>query len=359
MKNIWRHFLLATLVSLGITVFLASMYYSNSSGEESLGAHIMSSSALIGFILSMLLYFTNYVVHLLVEKLLIYTGVAQAHRTYGIQQIAFIGTGVVVSIVFYYIYLSLLLHVFYKVSFREFYSGSNFTLRGMLYVALIALFVLLIVFAFTSYVKLKNLAIRNEQIEVALRKAEIASLKEQISPHFLFNNLNVLIGTIQEDPPKAEQFVRSFIAIYRYVLEQIDSGRAKVEDEMRFVRAYMYLINVRYESAIDLKIDERVEAWYSCEIVSLSMQVLVENIVKHNAIPPHQKLLVKVEVENGEFLVISNEKFFKNQSVYSTRLGLKNLNTRYQLESGKNIVVEETVEEYKVKLPILKKKECV
>lgn len=214
-------------------------------------------------------------------------------------------------------------------------------------------------FAFTSYVKLKNLAIRNEQIEVALRKAEIASLKEQISPHFLFNNLNVLIGTIQEDPPKAEQFVRSFIAIYRYVLEQIDSGRAKVEDEMRFVRAYMYLINVRYESAIDLKIDERVEAWYSCEIVSLSMQVLVENIVKHNAIPPHQKLLVKVEVENGEFLVISNEKFFKNQSVYSTRLGLKNLNTRYQLESGKNIVIEETAEEYKVKLPILKKKECV
>lgn len=130
MKNIWRHFLLATLVSLGITVFLASMYYSNSSGEESLGAHIMSSSALIGFVLSMLLYFTNYVVHLLVEKLLIYTGVVQAHRTYGIQQIAFIGTGVVVSIVFYYIYLSLLLHVFYKVSFSEFYSGSNFTLRG-------------------------------------------------------------------------------------------------------------------------------------------------------------------------------------------------------------------------------------
>ncbi|SDH34093.1 hypothetical protein SAMN05421818_102129 [Myroides phaeus] len=343
-----KHLIIAFCVSLCISAFLAYIFYSQSNKATSFSPYLFSTNTLLGVILSFAIYMTNYGVVSLFDKVFFQNKKKQFWQ----RQVVFVLSGITVSIISYYVFLALLLKLFYKVSFIDFFTSERFTFLNFLYIILISIFVLLTVLAFILYDRIKNLAIRKEQIEVALKQAEINSLKEQLSPHFLFNNLNVLISIIQEDPQKAEQFARSFTNIYRYVLEQIENSKTTVGEEMRFARDYMYLMNVRYENAIDFVVSKEVENFYNYSMPALAMQTILENIIKHNAIPPQDKLNVSISIVDNEFLVIKNDKLSKVEDTYSSKLGLRNLKSRYALAYHKEVLVENSEKYFMIKLPI-------
>lgn len=351
MKNFFKHTVLAIGLSICLSVIIAYINYTSASEKISFASYLCHVNTVFGFVLSMMLYYTNYFVISTVD----YFFFKQRDTLFGVKQLVYFASGIIITLISYYVYYGVLLNVFFGVSFEHYQTSANVSVLNFMYIVLIALFVLLVVLAFTFYDHIKNLAIKNKQIEVALKQAEINSLKEQLSPHFLFNNLNVLISVIQEDSVKAEQFVRSFVKIYRYVIEQIENSTTTVEREIQFAKGYMYLMNVRYDNAIDFQISEEVATFYQSNILALSMQAVLDNVVKHNAIPTEGGFSVRITIENGAYIVITNDKIRKVQNVYSSKLGLRNLNSRYLLECDKEIVVLEDHASFSVKLPICTK----
>lgn len=351
MKSFFKHTVLAIGISICLSVIIAYINYTSASENISFASYVCQINTVFGFVLSMMLYYTNYFVIGAVDNFFF----KQRDTFLGVKQLVYFASGIVITVISYYVYYGVLLNVFFGVSLAHYRASANVSVLNFMYIVLIALFVLLVVLAFTFYAHIKNLAIKNKQIEVALKQAEINSLKEQLSPHFLFNNLNVLISIIQEDSVKAEQFVRSFVKIYRYVIEQIENSTTTIEREIQFAKEYMYLMNVRYDNAIDFQISKEVTTFYQGNMLALSMQAILDNVLKHNAIPTDKSFRVSITIENGAYIVVTNDKIKKVQNVYSSKLGLKNLHSRYQLECNKQIVVLEDHASFSVKLPICTK----
>lgn len=355
--NWYRHVVLA--VSLGILISLAISYYSFFGSELSWSELLVNprflKNTFFSFVLALLIYASNVGMSLLVSvglnKREKKTGVAM-HRRLG--NTLYFFTGIVTSIVTYYLFLGLLLQLFYQISFADYLQGSHMRFGNFLGVVLLSVFILLIVFSFAYRDQLRSLELKNKEMEIALQKNKIERMKEQLSPHFLFNNLNVLISTIQEDPVKAEQFARSFSKIYRYVLERLDATSSTLAEELKFIQDYIYLLNVRYDNAIDFYLAEEVYDYQKVLIPTLSLQLLLENVVKHNSIPSEGKIRIVLSISEGG-LKIWNEKYAKPKEEYTTGLGLNNLSSRCQVLMQQEIRIEETAGEFSVIIPLSQK----
>ena len=184
--------------------------------------------------------------------------------------------------------------------------------------------------------------------------ANFETLKNQLDPHFLFNSLNVLTGLIEENPEKAVDFTTSLSKIYRYLLEQKDKEIVPLEEEIKFAKTYINLLKLRFENSIhfhmnlmDFKEDEF--------IVPLSLQILLENTIKHNIATETKPLKIRIYKEDN-FLIIENTFQPKESVKDSTGVGLNNIKNRYQLISNQKIDIQQTEEQFRVKLPILTQK---
>ncbi|MCC9041717.1 histidine kinase [Myroides sp. M-43] len=352
-----RHILLAT--SFGIILSLTISYFSfqdkGMSFFELFGNTRFQKATFFSFVLSVLIYLANFVTSSFVSW-----GIERHEKKINgllskkASNIAFFINGMVTSVVSYYLFLAIMLNLFYDLSFTDFYNGDHMRFGNFLAIVLISVFILLVVFVFAYNDQMRLLELKNKEIEIALQKSQIASMKEQLSPHFLFNNMNVLISTIQEDPVKAEQFARSFSKIYRYVLEKLDYTSCALSDELKFIADYVYLLNVRYDDAIDFSIDDKVFKYGDVEVPTLSLQILIENVVKHNTIPSEGKIRVELRIgENG--LVLCNEKCAKPKQVDSTGLGLQNLSKRSMLLFKQDIVIKDLEDSFSVRIPLVRK----
>ncbi len=182
---------------------------------------------------------------------------------------------------------------------------------------------------------------------------EHESLKSQIGPHFLFNSLNVLNGLISENQDKAQEFVSELSSVYRYVLEQNDKPLVSLREEIDFSRTYMNLIQKRFEDGLEFEVVEDFNSEY--RIVPLSLQILLENCIKHNRISSEEILKVKVYMEN-DYLLIKNNLQIKNLLHKSTGKGLKNIIERYKSFTRKDVQILQTQDEFIVKIPLLTEK---
>src|SRR5690606_6393731 len=192
--------------------------------------------------------------------------------------------------------------------------------------------------------------LKEQKEKVIQISTEHESLKSQIGPHFLFNSLNVLNGLIEENPDKAQEFVGELSVVYRYVLEQKDKPLVSLEEEIDFSRTYMNLIQKRYEDGLEFEVIENLPK--GLQIVPLSLQILLENCIKHNRISSEEPLKVKVLVENDYLLIINNLQI-KNQIHNSTGKGLQNIKDRYKSFTRKEVEISRTAEEFIVKIPLL------
>lgn len=348
-----RHVVLAC--SIGVLTGLAISYYSFQDSGMSFLDLILNQrfvkNTFFSFVLSVLIYAANLISTLSMERVL-----AKLNEKYEIslrklsRNIIFFVNGVLTSVVSYYVFLSILLNLFYNISFASFLNGSHMRFSNLIAIIMISMFVLLIVFVFSYNDQLRQLEIKNKEMEIALQKSQIESMKEQLSPHFLFNNMNVLISTIQEDPVKAEQFARSFSKIYRYVLEQLDNTVCSISDELSFIKDYVYLLNVRYDNAIDFVISDEVYNYQEELIPTLSLQVLIENVVKHNVIPSEGKIKIVLEIQNNG-LLLWNEKRVKHRKEFSSKVGLKNLSQRTRLLFHQDIIIKNLEKSFSVNIP--------
>ncbi len=181
--------------------------------------------------------------------------------------------------------------------------------------------------------------------------AQFESLKNQLDPHFLFNSLNVLSSLIDENPKQAQKFTASMSKIYRYVLEQKDKELVTVEDEIEFAKTYCELLKTRFEDSVDFEFNINNEDLKRF-VVPLSLQLLLENCIKHNFATSSKPLIIKVFSEN-DTLCIENNLQVREQMKESAGIGLANIVQRYSLITKRNVFIEKSDDYFKVKLPML------
>jgi len=176
------------------------------------------------------------------------------------------------------------------------------------------------------------------------------SLKDRLNPHFLFNNLSVLKSLIRYNPADAEIFTQNFTNVYRYVLNSHEKKTTVLKDELEFLSSYIALHKERIGEGLDVSIDVDEDALKK-EIPPMSLQLLIENAIKHNIASKQQKL--KIEVKSyPEYLMVKNN-INKKETTYSTQTGLKTLRAQFKLLANRDIVVIDNSEFFTVEMPLL------
>jgi len=177
------------------------------------------------------------------------------------------------------------------------------------------------------------------------------TLKNQINPHFLFNSLNTLSSLISSRPEDAEKFINKLSSIYRYILDNSRKDKVSLQTELEFITDYFELHKVRDKEKILLKIDTPDVTGF--DIIPVSLQILIENAVKHNMATKESPLIVSITTED-QYVVVKNNLQKMSMQIKSTKMGLKNLAERVKLVAKKDLIVEETNDFYTVKVPLLK-----
>ncbi|GAA4467120.1 hypothetical protein GCM10023189_50160 [Nibrella saemangeumensis] len=189
--------------------------------------------------------------------------------------------------------------------------------------------------------------LEQEKAEVQLR-----ALQSQVNPHFLFNALNSLSSLISEEPAQAEEFVDKLSDVYRYVLRANEQSLTTVAAELQFIDAYFHLLKTRYGQGIHLTID--VDPVYNdCQIPPLTLQLLVENAVKHNVVSAKRPLSIRITTSEAGELTISNTLQKKQSRVFSNGVGLTNIVVKYQMLNLPAPAVAETDDTFTVVLPMV------
>jgi hypothetical protein len=203
------------------------------------------------------------------------------------------------------------------------------------------------------YKKSQEKKVKEQTIIAGTASAQFESLKNQIDPHFLFNSLNVLSSLIEEHPENAQRFTTSLSKIYRYVLEQKDKELVPVSEELAFAKTYMNLLKMRFENSLFYEMpQEHVNV--DDKVVPLSLQLLLENTVKHNIVSEQKPLHIRIKIVDQN-LIIEND--LQKKEVLGDRkgVGLQNIINRYGILTHRKVQIEETNNQFSVSLPILTK----
>lgn len=195
--------------------------------------------------------------------------------------------------------------------------------------------------------------LKNAELSRAKAEAELAALKNQIDPHFMFNSLNSLSYLISQDQQKASLFTENLAEVYRYILSQKDQTLVLLEDELEFTHKYTELLHLRFGKALHFKRHFNGALEKSYLIPPTSVFVALENAVKHNEISELHPLQVDIDLKE-DHLIISNRIREKRNLQHSSRIGLKNLDERFRLVTGKNILSGKNEDNFfKVQLPLI------
>ncbi len=240
-------------------------------------------------------------------------------------------------------------------NFLEFFKNekpSNYVVA-----IIITFFVTLSLYAFHFYKSYQENKVKQQKIIAGTANAKFESLKNQIDPHFLFNSLNVLSSLIEENPENAQKFTTSLSKIYRYVLEQKDKELVTVNEELAFAKTYMNLIKMRFENSVSFEIPENYDN-PEAKVVPLSLQLLLENAIKHNVVSEQKPLHIKIFVQNDN-LVVQN--VLQKKEILNDRkgVGLQNIISRYEILTDREVIINQSENQFSVYLPILTKQTLI
>jgi hypothetical protein len=236
-------------------------------------------------------------------------------------------------------------------NFNEFINSEkpSFYLGSII----ITLIVTLGIHAFYFYKTYNENRVKEQKIIAGTANAKFESLKNQIDPHFLFNSLNVLSSLIEENPVNAQRFTTSLSKVYRYVLEQKDKELVPIDEELAFAKTYMNLLKMRFENSISYEIpSEGIDA--DAKVVPLSLQLLLENCIKHNVVSEQKPLHIKIFIKDN-YLVVQNDLQKKEVLQDGRGVGLLNIINRYGIITNRKVLIKDAEEVSAVHLPILTK----
>jgi hypothetical protein len=189
----------------------------------------------------------------------------------------------------------------------------------------------------------------------ALKRAHLAtryeSLQNQVNPHFLFNSFNVLSNLMHKDVGQADEFLQRMTRVYRYVLESQTKEAVPLDEELRMLRNYLYLLEVRFGEGLEVSLDLTPDP--SEYLAPQSLQMLVENAVKHNVVSRKRPLHIHIVRAGDDRVEVRNNRQPKDQSPHSLGVGLANIRDRYHLLAGREVIIREEPDIFSVSLPIL------
>ncbi len=190
------------------------------------------------------------------------------------------------------------------------------------------------------------------KLEAETRTNELRALQSQVNPHFLFNNLNSLDELIDSNPIEAKNYVNKLAQLYRYLINSNDNDVVTFKEELEFANNYIYLLDQRYGDSYKFTVVNHSTDQESILIPPASLQLVLENVVKHNIGSVSNPLEIEIIIDQ-EKIVIKNEKRLKVKRGDSNNVGVKNLNARYELLSDKSVKVTNTATEYRIELPFI------
>lgn len=209
----------------------------------------------------------------------------------------------------------------------------------------------------TNWKKTATLALELEvnaaQHKQAASEAELYALRLQIDPHFVFNNLSVLAEQILQDQQKGFEYAENFAKVYRYLLVNSKKDKISVAEELRFLESYLFLTRVRIGSGISFNID-LAHISKDAMIPPMSLQLLVENAIKHNRTVKSDPLLIEIKSSKSDEILVRNELKPLLTHLDGTGIGLGNVRDRYRLLNAPEIIITKTDKHFTVLLPLLK-----
>ena len=194
---------------------------------------------------------------------------------------------------------------------------------------------------------------RTYQMEAAEKQLQISAYRNQINPHFLFNSLNVLVSLINKNQETAVRYTKRLSTVYRYVLTQDVQDTVTVKEETEFIENYISILKIRFDKGLEFKFDIESDDMLKF-IPPMSLQLLIENAVKHNAVLPHDPLVIRI-FSDGSDLYVSNNLIPRISCSEGTGIGLKNLSKKYAILAETDIAILRNKDTFTVKLPLLRK----
>ena len=199
--------------------------------------------------------------------------------------------------------------------------------------------------------RLKQTQLEAEQLKKESIEAQFEALRNQVNPHFMFNCFNVLSNLVYKDPDTSSQFIAQLSNVYRYLLQSQQKKVVALQEELSFIESYLYLLKMRHGDnlIIEKNLTAEPESFY---VAPASLQMLIENAIKHNIVSKSNPLTIRLFSKNGSIVVSNNlqEKEFKEES---TQRGLQNIQSRYRLLSDEKVVIEKLAQEFRVTIPLL------
>ncbi|NQZ74824.1 MAG: histidine kinase [Ekhidna sp.] len=205
--------------------------------------------------------------------------------------------------------------------------------------------------AISQYNKaLSKSQLQEEQLKKQTSEAKLEALKNQIQPHFLFNNLNTLASIIEEDPSIAVKYLNKLSKVYRYLLQNTGVNLVSLKEELEFLESYLFLLRIRFQDSLNIDVDLANPNGH--KIPPATLQLLVENAIKHNEVSSSFPLKIHIS-EQSDKIVVKNAKKLRSNKPEKSGLGLANIKDRYMILTTTIPEVLETEDNYIVKLPII------
>jgi two-component system, LytTR family, sensor kinase len=239
--------------------------------------------------------------------------------------------------------------IIHPYSLQENYTPLKLNLTYCWLVNLLYHLINAIIFYFKEY---KTTSLQAEQLKNITAQAELQLIKSQVNPHFLFNNLNVLAALIMKDNREANKFIEEFSKVYRYILSNHDKELVELKQELDFIKPYIFLLEKRFAEGlqINIHIDEFQQDKL---IIPASLQMLIENAIKHNVVSRNKPLVIDVHTNGNNTIIVSNNLQKKQTVENSTGIGLQNIIRRYQLVSNRKVDISTTENDFTVTLPLI------
>jgi hypothetical protein len=219
------------------------------------------------------------------------------------------------------------------------------------YVAILISFVVSLIFVAVGFFQnWKASLLEAERIRAEMLMYKYEALQNQINPHFLFNSFNVLSDLVYEDQKRAVHFIKQLSALFRYVLDSRDKELVPIKEEVEFMKAYTYLLQTRFENKLTIRSD--IQDRKHEMIVPMTLQLLIENCIKHNEISARQPLSIEIS-RNGDYIRVKNSLQPKAASVDSKKTGLSNIRQQFKYFTPKDIIINQTGDSFMVDVPII------
>jgi sensor histidine kinase YesM len=236
-------------------------------------------------------------------------------------------------------------------------SGKDFLkITSIILAALVLMSVLLLTLEISAqfFRHWKNSLVEIEKYRAESLQAQLQNLKNQINPHFLFNNMSVLSSLVYKDQDKAVEFINQLSRVYRYLLDNQNNELVTVDEELVFIRSYVFLLQIRFDRNLAISVEVKKEDLARL-IPPMAVQILIENAIKHNEASSEHPLTISV-YSAEEKLVVTNNLKLRSQHEPGSQTGLQNIRARYQFFTDRPVEVLEEANSYIVKIPLLSTK---